>query len=141
MKTCFKCNEMKVLDCFYKHPSMPDGRVNKCKECNKKDVRENRLLKVDKYREKDRARGNRQDGSYIKNYRDRFPNKYKAHTMVNNAIRDKRLKKEDLCSECGSIFSVHAHHDDYRYPLSIRWLCAACHKQWHDKNGEGLNAK
>lgn len=36
-KSCFKCNQIKTLDLFYKHPEMPDGHVNKCKECNKKD--------------------------------------------------------------------------------------------------------
>lgn len=38
-KKCFKCNFEKPLDLFYKHPQMPDGHVNKCKECNKKDTK------------------------------------------------------------------------------------------------------
>lgn len=140
MKICFKCKELKVLDCFYKHPSMPDGTVNKCKECNKKDVKENRLLKLNEYRKKDRERGSRQKNGYLKEYREKFPRKYKAHNMVNNAIRDGRLKKENFCSECGSDFSVHAHHDDYLFPMSIRWLCAVCHKKWHTNNGEAKNS-
>ena len=44
-KTCFKCNLEKKLEDFYKHPQMPDGRVNKCKECNKKDTRDNYQVK------------------------------------------------------------------------------------------------
>ena len=44
-KTCFKCNLEKKLEDFYKHPQMPDGRVNKCKECNKKDTRDNYQIK------------------------------------------------------------------------------------------------
>ena len=138
MKKCFKCGQTKPLSDFYKHKKMPDGHVNKCKECNKLDVRENRKSKVEYYREYDRKRGNRHDPSYIAEYRKKYPNKYNAHKLVNNAIRDGRLFKEPCCV-CGSSDHTHAHHDDYLKPLNVRWLCAAHHKQWHDENGEGLN--
>jgi hypothetical protein len=37
---------------------MPDGTVNKCKQCNKKDVKENRELKSEYYLDYDRNRPN-----------------------------------------------------------------------------------
>jgi hypothetical protein len=138
MKTCFKCSVEKELDKFYKHPQMADGRVNKCKECNKKDVTENRADKVEHYRAYDRERGNRQAVGYLKEYREKYPAKHKATSMVNNAIRDGKLFREP-CSVCGSDENPHAHHDDYAKPLNIRWMCAAHHKQWHVANGEGIN--
>lgn len=56
MKPCFKCNIKKPITDFYKHPQMPDGHVNKCKECNKRDVRKNHSLRTEHYREYDKTR-------------------------------------------------------------------------------------
>lgn len=117
---------------------MRDGYLNKCKECNKADVRENRKKNISYYRDYDRKRGNRQSKDYQDNYKKQFPKKYKAHTMVGNQIRAGNIKRMS-CEVCGAE-SAHAHHDDYDYPLSIRWLCAAHHCEWHAKNGEARNA-
>ena len=137
-KKCFKCEKVKPLADFYKHTQMKDGRVNKCKDCNKKDVGEHRMANLEKIRAYDRNRGSRQSKEYLSEYRNKYPNKYKAHIMVNSSINSKKLFKEPCC-ECGTDKSVHAHHDDYLKPLNVRWLCAAHHSQWHAKNGEALN--
>ena len=44
-KKCFGCDLDKNIEDFYKHKQMKDGRVNKCKDCNKKDVRDNYKIK------------------------------------------------------------------------------------------------
>ena len=117
---------------------MKDGRLGKCKECNKSDVIKNRLENVDRYREYDRKRGNRNTAQNVIDYRIRYPNKYKAKNMVNNYIRAKKLFREP-CENCGTSLNVHGHHDDYDKPLNVRWLCAAHHSQWHKKHGQGMN--
>ncbi len=43
-KKCFKCEKVKPINSFYKHPRMGDGHLNKCIECTKKDVRERESL-------------------------------------------------------------------------------------------------
>lgn len=108
---------------------MRDGHVNKCKECNKSDVRVNRLKNIDRYREYDRIRGNRQGYEYIKKYRSDNPEKYSAHKAVSNALRDGKLTQMN-CEVCGRE-DAHAHHDDYSKPLEVRWLCPPHHKQHH----------
>jgi hypothetical protein len=58
-KKCFKCKSIKPLTDFYKHKQMTDGHVNKCKECNKKDVSGNYINNLSKpgYLESERKRG------------------------------------------------------------------------------------
>ena len=136
---CKSCSETKPMSDFYKGHLSRDCRVGKCKECVKSDVRANRLVNLDYYREYDRERGNRLPKSYLRSYRTLNPAKYKAHCAVSNAVRDGRLTKRDSCEGCGSELSIHGHHDDYSKPLDVRWLCAGCHRQWHIKNGEGIN--
>lgn len=136
-KKCFKCGEVKSLSDFYKHKQMKDGHVNKCKTCNKIDVAVHRSENIEKIRKYDRGRGCRQSSSYSREWKDRYPKKYKAHCMVQNQRRRGNLHKEP-CEICGSEKTV-AHHDDYDKPLNVRWLCQAHHKQWHAANGEGKN--
>ena len=140
MKKCFACDVIKPMDGFYEHKAMKDGRLNKCKECTKSRVNKHRSENIDRYREYDRKRGNRQSRDYVANYRKKYPTKYKAHNMVNNAIRDGKLFAQP-CEVCGIDNGSHAHHDDYAKPLNVRWLCPEHHKQWHNENGEGKNAQ
>jgi len=59
--------------------------------------------------------------------------------MVTNAVRDGKIIKPDSCEQCGTTGRLHGHHDDYSKPLKVRWLCVACHHQWHAKYGEAKN--
>ena len=56
----------------------------------------------------------------------------KARSMVNHAIRDGELVRKP-CEICGEE-KAQAHHDDYNYPLNVRWLCIKCHNEWHRNN-------
>jgi hypothetical protein len=131
-KTCKQCNlELPADTGFYANDS-------KCKECRKARVRENRKYKIEHYRQYDRKRGNRQPAEYLAEYRKKYPNKYRAHTLLNNHLRDGNISKKP-CEVCGSSIGAHGHHDDYLVPLDVRWLCAVHHSQWHQVNGEGAN--
>ena len=62
-------------------------------------------------------------------------NSVRSKTAV--AIRTGRLVPQP-CEVCGTTKrlangqrGVHAHHDDYSQPLSVRWLCPKHHKAWH----------
>lgn len=127
-KTCFKCGTELPIVMFYKHPMMGDGRLGKCKDCTRKDVRENRAKKRDYYNEYDRDRS--RNPERIKAiHNSRAPHKRKATVAVNNALRRGKLKRMP-CEVCGKVKSE-AHHPDYSKPLEVQWLCRQHHVEVH----------
>jgi len=138
MKNCFKCEKHLPLSEFYKHKQMKDGYLNKCKKCAKNDALNHRGKNLNKIRAYDRKRGSRQTPEYQRDYRNRYPNKCKAHQKINNEVRNGNLFPMP-CEVCFSTHDLHAHHDDYLKPLNIRWLCSKHHSQWHRDYGEAKN--
>ena len=133
-KKCFKCQAVKLLTDFYKHPTMPDGYVNKCKECNKQDVLKHRLKNIDRVREYDRVRSKnveRMKVAYeISNvWRKADKRRTKCHNAVKRAIQNGTLIRMP-CIKCNAEKSL-AHHENYDEPLNVIWLCQPCHKQRH----------
>lgn len=147
MKICFKCGKPKPETEFYKHPSMGDGLLGKCKTCTKTDSENRRIekLKDPEWAEKERERHRlkqaryREEGTACvltgearagvnKRHRLRYPEKAKARQKSSNAIRDGKLERKP-CEKCGQ--PAEAHHEDYSKPLEIRWLCPKHHAQRH----------
>lgn len=132
-KRCFKCNAVKPASEFYAHPQMADGRLGKCKECNKQDVQANYRLHRNQYAEYDRKRQQKPERRaaklvYQHKHRQQYPNKAKARYAVSNAIRDGRLMRCP-CQLCGATEQIEAHHPDYSRPLDVRWRCFKCHRK------------
>lgn len=141
MKKCFKCNEVKPLTEFYAHPQMKDGHVNKCKDCNKRDVKGNyndntqnplwKIVERDRCRKKQAKR--RESGLAVltkeqvsianKTYKDRYPEKYKAHILA------QRIPTKP-CQVCGDT-NVERHHEDYSKPMDVMFLCTKHHAELH----------
>lgn len=131
-KECFKCGEVKCLSLFYKHPGMSDGHLNKCKECNKNDVRTNRRKKRDYYNAYDRVRNinGKPHSKNIPGRKQTLDTKRNfARTSVGNALRDGKLSKLP-CWTCGEK-NVQGHHPDYDSPLDVIWLCPKHHGEVH----------
>ena len=140
-KECFKCHAVKPLSEFYKHPMMADGHVNKCKDCNKKDVTDNRNKNIERIREYDRERGKNPErikaiAEVVKVWRSEDRRRSSAHNAVSRAIKAGTLDRKP-CIRCGDAKSV-AHHEDYDKPLEVMWLCQPCHKKRHKELKESF---
>ena len=151
-KPCITCGEVKDIDCFYRHPKMKDGHLNKCKECQKKASKKTKDENPERSKEFGRRYARKEStikklseksktnefkeakAMAQKKYRDKYKKKYIAVTAVNNAKRSGELVKPDFCSNCLIECNPHAHHCDYNKPLDVTWLCDKCHKEWHISN-------
>lgn len=149
MKRCFKCLCEKPLDAFYKHSAMGDGRLGKCKECTKADVKKHRQENLERVRAYDKMRGSMphrlaarreyaktpegkaSHAKALKVSRQRFPDRAKARYALGNAVRDGKVIPWPICAvpECAD--KPQAHHPDYTRPLDVVWLCEEHHRQAH----------
>jgi len=130
MKRCNRCNTLKPLDAFYGNPGMPDKHLKQCKECTKKAHA--------KYRAEHRAACNATVRNWVtsekgrawyaeRRVRDR--EKVAAQHKLQGAVDRGKVIRQP-CEICGDS-DTHGHHDDYRRPFDVRWLCRTHHVQRH----------
>lgn len=151
-KKCTKCKEKKDIELFYKDNYKKDGLSSSCKKCHLKLQRENkekRGLYINKWRNKNRDKVNKQE-------RDRYKKKgyFKMFSKDNpmwkgdkvgmvalhNWIR-RRKKKPLLCENCNKNKPVDLANISGNYERDINdfeWLCRKCHMT---KDGRLLNLK
>lgn len=144
MKECKQCLKTLPLSEFY---STKTGKFSKCKECIKKNVKQNREEKEEYYKAYDRNRPNKAErnklnierqktekGKAIHNnacraWGERNKDRRQVQIAVSNAVRDGRLQKLP-CFICGEA-EVEGHHPNYDAPLDVIWLCVKHHKEIH----------
>ncbi|MPW16949.1 hypothetical protein GCT13_08390 [Paraburkholderia sp. CNPSo 3157] len=140
MKLCPTCRTEKTVDAFYADKRKRDGLKSQCKTChiagnirardpekkrntNAAHMARARAMEPEKFAERDRiaSRNRVRDERVL------------ARVALNNAVKRGDITKPDCCETCSSKDSLHAHHDDYSKPLTVRWLCHACHGKEHRK--------
>lgn len=105
---------------------MADGHLNKCKECTKRDVKNDydRKSKDESWMEKERARGREKfhrlgykDKHFIKKTRKDFPHASNSHRALR--LRGYEIKGKEV------------HHWNYNKPRSVLVLSRKAHHRIH----------
>jgi hypothetical protein len=138
------CKKIKSVDEFGKRAASKDGLAARCKSCQSiyDKARASDPKRVKARHDYTKTEQGKEAGSRAKRkWAASNPIKRGANIIVGNALRDGTIKKQDYCDDCKTVpVRLHGHHDDYAFPLVVRWLCPGCHNKWHKINGEGLNA-
>lgn len=92
---------------------------------------EHRVLSRKNYQKTDNYK--QSSAKAIAKFQKSNPEIRRAHILVNNAIRDGKLKTKP-CLICGE--KAEAHHFDYSLPLNVIWLCGIHHKNTHKIENE-----
>ena len=132
-KKCSSCEQMKLAAQFQVRKASKDGLTASCKEClSKRDKARDTPERAAQRAKYAKSKGKDVSNRAKKDWSKRNSTQVQANRQVSNAIRDGILIKS-RCEVCGSE-STQAHHDDYNFPLKIRWLCAKHHAEWHKHN-------
>jgi hypothetical protein len=126
-KICGQCGVPKPRGDFHKRVASKDGLSACCKRCQKiYDAQRARDPERAEHRARMRPKYADKRTEYNRRWRKKNPEAYKAHTIVNNAIRDGKIAKAP-CTVCGTTENIEAHHDDHSKPFEITWLCPEHH--------------
>lgn len=133
MKTCPKCKTEKPLLDFQKDSSRKDKLHPWCRDCvnfswrerYKNGYRETHLKKKWMGGDKNRIR------EYNLRKKKKWGIKLKAQQTLRNAVRAGKVIMKP-CEKCGHK-KVHGHHENYKKPLEVIWLCDTHHKEIHGR--------
>ena len=72
-------------------------------------------------------------------WRKRHPEKIATHRTYWNAVIRGKVKRASVCSKCGEVGQIDAHHADYSKPLEVEFLCRPCHVNEHNNQRDNTH--
>lgn len=104
--------------------------------------REQAKIRTKKYLESEKGKAKHLETT--KKYVENNQEKIKAQRKVRCAIKCGKLQRSPMCEICNLQGKTNAHHEDYKKPLEVIWMCSKCHLYHHQKyrfHVERLNEK
>ena len=135
-KQCVKCSEIKPKSAFFKSKGNIDGYDNRCKECEKIRLREQRGYELTRARTPEEIKIRKK----LNKHKRRFIEQ--QGKIKPKEIRELKEKQKDRCYWCYKDISK-AYHIDHYIPLSkggehlienIVLACPSCNMSKHDKD-------
>lgn len=76
--------------------------------------------------------GNKNIRDLLKKYASENKEKVSAWSKISYHLKNGNIVKPDNCEICKKPHQrIHAHHDNYKKPLDVKWVCPVCHKEIH----------
>jgi len=69
----------------------------------------------------------------VKNSIKRNPEKTLSRKLFHYYLKNETLVRNPKCEMCMMECRTEAHHEDYAYPLQVKWVCKPCHGKIHRK--------
>ena len=136
-KQCNQCGEVKQLQSFERplesravcqatvRHARESRMLSTSKQGTKRKLRETRSKWVKSQRQKRQA--------YQKSWREKNPDKYRAHMRLQSLLRNGTIVKANACEYCHSEgVRLEGAHGDYSKPEKVLWLCVPCHRRMDD---------
>lgn len=89
--------------------------------------RKNNPEKYKKYQRSYRKRNKEIFNKSNNKHHKKYPERRLANLLVYSEIQKGNLLKPNKCSNCKLEKQVEGHHNDYKKPLEVIWLCHSCH--------------
>ena len=149
IKTCCRCGAVKPIEEFRKTKEKRSGYLNRCIACDRVRITEyqrrtrphgagshvattpEQILRIREQAKRYYANHSKRCNETTSKYRQRNVDKTKAYASLKVALAHKTIIKPSVCSLCGIECVPNGHHENYRHPLEIIWVCDRCHTMIH----------
>lgn len=111
--------------CIICHKKISSIKSNRQKCCSKCIPINNRNL-LNKAKKRWYKKNKSRWKLYKENFKIKYPLRYKAQYLAYNNIK---IPRNEICFICKKNKAKERHHEDYKKPLEVKFVCKKCHRK------------